>query len=32
MDMNVSPYIMKFKFFFKNTCSAMTARIHVGLL
>ena len=32
IDMNVSPYIMKFKFFFKNTCSTMTARIHVGLL
>ena len=29
--MDVSPYILKFKFF-KNTCSAMTAWIHVGLL
>ena len=25
-------YILKFKFFFKNTCFAMTAWIHVGLL
>ena len=33
--MDVSPCILKFKFFFKNTCSAktaMTAWIHVGLL
>ena len=30
--MNVSPYLLKVKFFFKNTCSTMTARIHVGLL
>ena len=29
--MVVSPYILKFKFFFKNICSAMTAGIHVGL-
>ena len=32
MNMDVSPYILKFKFFFKNTCSKMTAWIHVGLL
>ena len=30
--MNVSHYILKFKFFFKNTCSAVIARIHVRLL
>ena len=29
--MDVSPYILKFKFF-KNTCSTMTAWIHVGPL
>ena len=32
MNMNVSPYILKFKFFFKNTCSAVIAGIHVRLL
>ena len=30
--MDVYPYILKFKFFFKNACSTMTAWIHVGLL
>ena len=29
---DVSPYILKFKFFFKNTCSKMTAWIHIGPL
>ena len=32
MNMEVSPYFLKFKFFFKNTCSTMDAWIHVGLL
>ena len=32
MNMGVSPYILKFNFFFKNTCSTMTAWIHVGIL
>ena len=32
MDMDVSPHISTFKFFFKNTCSTMTAWIHVSLL
>ena len=32
MNMDVSPYISKSKFFYKNTCSTMTAWIHVGLL
>ena len=32
MNMDVFPYIMKFKLFLKNTCSTMTAWIHVGLL
>ena len=31
MNMDVSPYILKFKFY-KNTCSTMIACIHVGLL
>ena len=30
--MDVSPYILKFKVFFKNTCSTITASVHVGLL
>ena len=25
MNMDISPYILKFKFFYKNTCSTMTA-------
>ena len=32
INMDVSPSILKFKFFFKNTCSKMTAWIHVGQL
>ena len=32
MNMDVSPYILKSKFFFKNTCSTMTAWNHVCLL
>ena len=32
VNMDVSPYILKSKFFFKNTCSTMTPWIHVGLL
>ena len=32
MNIDVSPYILKFKFFFKNTFSTMTAWIHVGIL
>ena len=32
MNMDVSPNILKSKFFFKNTFSTMTAWIHVGLL
>ena len=32
MNMDISPYILKFKFFFKDTCSTMTVWIHVGLL
>ena len=32
MNVDVSHYILKFKFFFKNTCSTMTAWIHVGLI
>ena len=32
MNADVSPYILKFKFFFKNTCSTMAACIPVGLL
>ena len=32
MNTDVSPYILKFKIFFKNTCSTMVAWIHVGLL
>ena len=32
MNMDVSPYILKFKFFIKNTCSIKTAWFHVGLL
>ena len=32
MNMGVSSYILKFKFFFRNTYSAMTPWIHVGLL
>ena len=31
MNMSVSPYILKLKFFFKNTFSTMTAEIHVNL-
>ena len=31
-DMDVSPCILKFKFFCKDICSTMTAWIHVGLL
>ena len=30
--MDVSPYILKFKFLFKNTCSTRTAWNDVGLL
>ena len=30
--MDVSPYILKMKFFFKNTCSTMAAWIQVGAL
>ena len=32
VSIDLSPYILKFKFFFKNNCSTMTAWIHVGLL
>ena len=32
MNVDVSPYILKFKFFFKSTCSTMAAWIPVGLL
>ena len=32
MYTDVSPYILKFKLFFKNTCFTMAAWIHVGLL
>ena len=32
MNVDVSPYILKFKFFLKNTCSIMTTWIHAGLL
>ena len=32
MDMDWSPYILKFKFFCKDTCSTTTAWIHVDLL
>ena len=32
MNADVSPYILKFKFFFKKTCSTMAAWINVGLL
>ena len=32
MNTDVSPYILKLTFFFKNTCSAMAAWIQVGLL
>ena len=32
MNMEVSPYILKLKLFFKNTCSAMTGGMHVSLL
>ena len=32
MHMDVSPYILKFKFFSKNTCPTMTAWNHIGLL
>ena len=31
MNTDVSPYILKFKFFFKNACSTMTALVQVGL-
>ena len=31
MNMDVSPYILKFKFFFKDTCSTITAWIYAGL-
>ena len=30
MNRDISPFISKFKFFFKNTNSTMAARIHVG--
>ena len=30
--MDVPPYILKFKFFFKNTCSTVTVWIHVSIL
>ena len=30
-NMNVSPYILRFKFFFKYTCSTMAAWIHFGV-
>ena len=32
LNKNVSPYILKFKFFFKNTCFTMATWIHVDLL
>ena len=32
MNTDVSPYIFKFKFFFKYTDFAMAASIHIGLL
>ena len=32
MNIDVSPYILKFKFFFRNTCSTVAPWIHVGLL
>ena len=32
MNMDVSPYILKFQFFYKNICSTMAAWIHVWLL
>ena len=32
MNVDVSPYVSKFKFFFKNACFTMTAWIHVSLL
>ena len=32
MNMDISPYILKFKFLFKYTCSTITDWIHVGLL
>ena len=32
MNMDVSPYMLKFNLFLKNTCSAMAAWIHVSLL
>ena len=32
MNMDVSPYLLKFKFFLKNYCSTRTASIYVGLL
>ena len=32
MNTDVSHYILKFKFFFKKTCSTMAAWIHASLL
>ena len=32
INKDVFPYILKFKFFLKTTCSTMTTWIHVGLL
>ena len=32
MNMDISPYILKFKFFLKSICSTMTAWIHIGVL
>ena len=32
MNMDVFIYIFKLKFLYKNTCSPMTAWIHIGLL
>ena len=32
MNMDVSPYILKFKFFFKHTCFTMTAWNNIGQL
>ena len=31
INKDVSPYILKYKFYYKNTCSTMTTWIHVGL-
>ena len=32
VNVDVSRYILKFKFFFKNTCSTISAWIDAGLL